>query len=164
MKKGIMVAVMMVAAFVVGAQNWEVVEIEDLMAGTTQKLVASYADASQGVIGDPALGFRFNGDQVEAIVNWGGYSMEEETRILVRYGSRPVVRERVTLALSKEGHFLSDPEMFMMQVLALGPDGEVVIQATRATGPISVARWIVGDLAEKLTEATGKVYTISDSE
>lgn len=147
MRQLLIVGMALVATLAV-AQEWDVSQTEDIMAGTTSTVLIGRAEVSQATLRDAALVFRFDGEAVEAFVHWGGYTMERTARLLVRYGDDAPEIVKVSMSTSREAMFFEDARAALARVIALGPEGTVVIQAERNTGITSAARWIVGDLAE----------------
>ena len=152
MKRLLVVAMMALIAGSAYAQLWDVSHDEDLMSGTTQAFVMGTAEISQGTLRDAMFVFRFTDDALRAYVYWGGYNMEDPPFIAMRFGDDDPEVVRGTLSTTREATFFPDDWYILERLLALGPEGKVVIQAERNTGVMSTARWIVGDLAEHVAE------------
>jgi hypothetical protein len=139
----VLLAVMLVA--VVPAQ-WQVVNHEDMMTGTKMVGVYLRADATEGALNSAVMLIRFTGDVTSIFINWGGYSMAlKEGRI--RYGSGdPVALPTLDISLDDEAVFLRHPDALIAKWRMMKPGDTFIIGHYRASGPMSVAKWTVGDL------------------
>lgn len=133
-----LLGLLMVAA--VQAQ-WMHDSTEDLMSGEITPLTLTVADAYQGTLGAPVLVIRGGDDVREVYVYWGGYMMDGDLRhVLYRAGDDPADSCAVVLSTTEETTFFAEPRT--MLALMLEHDGEqLVVQAPRATGVDSVARF-----------------------
>jgi hypothetical protein len=141
-------AVLLLLAASVSAQ-WISDSKENLLTGEKSFYVASMAEVSQGTLRDASVLIRWlpNGE-MEAFVNWGGYSVKDNAPTFVRFGTEtavPLVIE--CLSGNGESQFLLYPDRFLAKLRTMKPEDTFVIQAARAAGSVTtVARWKVGDL------------------
>jgi len=124
----------------------------DLMTDKETFVIIGMAVVSQQTLRTPGIVIRKINDDLDVYIVWGGYSMEEEGMISVRFGSVEPVRLRFTLSTDDEATFVREPNDFLKSIALLGPDDTITIQAQRATGVTSVARWTVGNLVELIEE------------
>lgn len=156
MRRMVIVAMMaMVIPALLGAE-WMQTEKENLMEGTVDRTVFQVAEVSQGTLNDAALGIRQTGELYEAFIFWGGYRMDRDTHsVTYRIGEEPVSEWLVTLSTSDEATFFNDPADVVTELL-LHEGEKLVVQATRSTGVISIARFDLTGVTEAVADLTGK--------
>jgi hypothetical protein len=154
MKRTTMIAILAIAIPAMLAAEWIHSETEDMMAGTVSRVALMAAEAYQGTLSTPYLVLRNTGTEYDVYVSWGGYTMDRKTRnALVRFGAGDVQAWSVTLSTDLEATFVDDWGRFISAMLDADA---VVIQAERATGVMSVARWQLVDLEAALRVLDGE--------
>lgn len=149
MKKLMFLLAMILTVGSLFAQKWEVNPIEDLLTGNVRTVLTLDAETSEGTLRDAWLGIIVDKGEVEVVVFWGGYGMDTSKSQMIRFGSAPAqVWGLDGWSASKESLFPGDVKGFLAKLKAMAPTDALIIQATRATGSKSVARWYIGNLAE----------------
>jgi hypothetical protein len=127
--------------------EWEVVESEDLMAGTTTAFLFNEAAVSQGTLMEPAIAVRKDGEGYESFIHWGGYSLDSDSRnISVKFDDKDPETFRVSLSSDGEAVFMT--EGFLEELM---DSDEVVVLIYSATGRKMVAMWNVSGLRDKIS-------------
>ena len=119
-------------------------------------MIGQMAEVSQATLREPYFLIRRRAnDQIEILIDWGGYSMADDATLLIRLGDAAAQRVRYGLSTDNEATFLRGAESILEQLKQLDCTDAIVAQAERRTGVTSVARWRVGDLHDALHEHLG---------
>ncbi len=146
MKKVLIIVVALVATSLTA---WEYTTNEDLMAGTTERLMMLEATAHQGTLRAPVLVVR-QSDRLEVFIYWGGYNVDRDLRnVMIRIGEGDAFGQRVSLSQSREATFIPEPLDFLHKL-----DGRVVMLVSSATGRDMVGLWQIDDMAAALHRLT----------
>ncbi|MFW5955163.1 MAG: hypothetical protein ACOCSK_00295 [Rhodothermales bacterium] len=148
----VIVAMMaMVIPALLGAE-WMQTEKENLMEGTVSRTAFQVAEISQGTLNDAALAIQQTGDDYDVFIFWGGYRMDRDTySVTYRIGEEPVSEWLATLSTSDEATFLSEPFEVVTQLI-LHEGEKLIVQATRSTGVISIARFDLTGVTEAVAD------------
>jgi hypothetical protein len=156
MRRTMIVAMLAMAIPALLGAEWMQTEKENLMEGTIVRTVFQIAEVSEGTLNDAALAIRQTGDEYDVFIFWGGYHMDRDTRsVIYRLGEEPVSEWLATLSTDKEATFLTDPFEVVTQLI-LHEGEKLVVQATRSTGVISIARFDLTGVTEAVADLAGE--------
>ena len=146
------IAIMLLMVSALNAE-WFYDKQEDLVSGEVSRVMMLKAEVYQGTLRAPYLVLRYDGSEYDVLVSWGGYSLDRDMySIIVKFSGEPKLWD-VNLSTNNEATFIVDTETFIDELL----DAEkVVMQAKRATGVSSIARWDLSGFAEALATLRGE--------
>lgn len=139
MKKLLMLGLMLLVVSVAYGQ-WETMEREDLMEGTSSTILGNPAVVAQGTLRTPAIIIRATDD---AFIYWGGYDVDGGTRsIQLRIDDNEP--ENISVSLSADDTATFMPDDFVQRIMGAK---EIIARVRKATGNPMVAKWDVSGLS-----------------
>lgn len=152
MRKALVLLVVFFTSFFAFAQDagdWLVLENEDLMSGVMVVNMTGPAEVFNGCLDTPFIVIRKGvSDTLEVFIHFGGYRMNDDYNLSVKFGNGAVVVWESTNSTSGTAVFINYPERFIEEMLKLSPTDKVVISGIRASKQTSTGRWVVGNFTE----------------
>lgn len=130
--------------------SWELIITEDIMTGSADYMLVNMAEIAQGTLRNPVLIVRPDGEDLEAFVHWGGYSVDRDARTVeVMADGEPTT---VPISLSTDGDSVFFRGEFISQLQYYT---NVAMLTSSNAGREMVARWDLSGYAEALQSMRG---------